>query len=120
MAKCDEGYLCDVCGKAVDEVTDSELYLRYILREVRIEELNTTPERHLRCSPIQAQFIIDERFPPVELEGVFDKRLLDESEIVRMEQRASAAYRRLLEVVGSELPVSDYPLEPSVLRDSDE
>ena len=31
MAKCEEGYLCDVCGKDVEQLTDSDLYLRYVI-----------------------------------------------------------------------------------------
>ena len=31
MAKCDEGYLCDVCGQDVAELKDSDLYLRYVV-----------------------------------------------------------------------------------------
>ena len=29
--KCEEGYLCDVCGGDVEEITDSDLYLRYVI-----------------------------------------------------------------------------------------
>jgi hypothetical protein len=34
MARCDKGYLCDVCGEEVEEIVDSELYLRYVMGEV--------------------------------------------------------------------------------------
>ena len=37
MARCDEGYRCEVCGKDVEAVTDSDLYLRYILGEVPLD-----------------------------------------------------------------------------------
>src|SRR5437660_390556 len=40
MAKCDEGYRCDVCGRDVEAITDSELYLRYVLGEVPLEQLH--------------------------------------------------------------------------------
>ena len=33
MAKCDEGYRCEVCGRDVEAVTDSDLYLRFVLGE---------------------------------------------------------------------------------------
>ena len=62
MAKCDEGYLCEVCGTEVEGITDSDRYLRYVIGEVDPEQLHTLKERHLRCNPILAQFIVDERF----------------------------------------------------------
>ena len=34
MAKCEEGYLCDVCGGDVEEITDSDLYLRYVIGQL--------------------------------------------------------------------------------------
>ena len=34
MARCDQGYLCAVCGAEVEEMTESELYLAYVLGEV--------------------------------------------------------------------------------------
>ena len=39
MAGCERGYLCTVCGQDVEEITDSVLYLRYVLGEVEWEEL---------------------------------------------------------------------------------
>jgi hypothetical protein len=77
MAKCDEGYLCDVCGQDVAELTDSEMYLRYIVGMLDPEVLHTTPERHIRCNPSLAQYIVADDFPPVVVEGPFDKRTLD-------------------------------------------
>ena len=60
MAKCDEGYLCSVCGEDVAEITDSDLYLRYVIGLLDPELLHATPERHIRCNPLLAQFIVDE------------------------------------------------------------
>ena len=51
MAKCERGYLCEVCGQDVAEITDSDLYLRYVLGEVPIYRLHQLPERHVRCNP---------------------------------------------------------------------
>jgi hypothetical protein len=34
VAKCDEGYRCEVCGLDVEVIVDSDLYLRYVLGEV--------------------------------------------------------------------------------------
>ena len=31
VARCEEGYLCDVCGGDVEAITDSDLYLRYVI-----------------------------------------------------------------------------------------
>ena len=59
MAKCDEGYLCEVCGKDVANLTESDLYLRYVIGMLDPEVLHTSPERHIRCNPALAQFIVD-------------------------------------------------------------
>ena len=42
MAKCEEGYLCDVCGQDVAEITDSDLYLRYVVGMLDPEVLLVT------------------------------------------------------------------------------
>ena len=44
MAKCDEGYRCEVCGVDVEAITESDLYLRYVLGEVPLE-LTSSPPR---------------------------------------------------------------------------
>ena len=69
MAKCDEGYLCDVCGNDVAALTESELYLRYIVGMLDPEVLHTTPERHIRCNPPLAQYIVADDFEPMVVEG---------------------------------------------------
>ena len=43
MAGCERGYLCTVCGQEVEEITDSDLYLRYVLGEVEWEVLQQCP-----------------------------------------------------------------------------
>src|SRR3569833_2928011 len=53
--RCEEGYLCDVCGGDVEEITDSDLYLRYVIGMVDPETLHTTRERHVRCNPALTQ-----------------------------------------------------------------
>ena len=110
MAQCDEGYLCEVCGKDVAEITDSDLYLSYILGLIELRELFHARERHLRCNPVQAQFIIDERFPPVVVEGPFDKRLQDAAAVREQEERVTRGWLRLQEVGGSGIPITEYPL----------
>ena len=57
MAKCDEGYRCEVCGEDVTSIVDSDLYLRYVIGELDPEVLHTSPERHIRCNPVLAQFM---------------------------------------------------------------
>ena len=110
MAKCDEGYLCGVCGQDVGGIEESDLYLRYIIGEVDPETLHTTPERHIRCNPALAQFIVDDTFEPVVVEGAFDKRNLDASYVRDRETLLTRGWRRLREVAGLELPIMDYPL----------
>src|SRR5580704_9827500 len=77
MVACDLGYLCDVCGIDVEAIIDSDLYLRYILGEVSPLELPTQRERHIRCNPAMAQYIVDPAFAPVRCEGFFAKEMLD-------------------------------------------
>ncbi len=110
VAKCDQGYLCTICGKAVESLEESELYLRYVAGWVDAELLHTTPDRHLRCSPAIAQFIVDDRFEPVTCHGEFAKENLDPQTVQQREQLLTRAWRRLLEVKGSSLPIVDYPV----------
>lgn len=110
VAACEQGYLCDVCGDEVEDITDSDLYLRYVIGEVPTRELMTARERHLRCNPTLAQFIVDERFEPVVVEGFFDKRQLDPADVALREELVSRGYRRLHEVRALGIPISAYPL----------
>ncbi|REK15903.1 MAG: hypothetical protein DWQ37_08815 [Planctomycetota bacterium] len=110
MAKCEEGYLCDVCGGDVEEITESDLYLRFVIGMVDPETLHTTAERHIRCNPVLAQFIVDADFEPVSVEGDFDKQRLDANYVREREAIVSRGYRRLREVAHLDLPIVDYPL----------
>ena len=110
MAKCDEGYLCEVCGEDVAEIVESDLYLRYVIGLLDPEVLHTTAERHLRCNPTLAQFIVDGRFEPVSVEGAFDKRHLDANYVKQQETLVTRGWRRLHEVVQNEAAIIDYPL----------
>lgn len=110
MAKCERGYLCDVCGREVEEMTDSDLYLRYILGEVSPETLPTSPERHIRCNPATAQFIVDSAFEPVACDGLFAKATLDAAFVADQEQRVTQAWRRLQQLPGLAIPILEYPL----------
>ena len=111
MAKCEEGYLCDICGAEVEEIFDSDLYLRYVIGMLDPETLHTQAERHLRCNPSLAQFIVDDRFVPVFLEGDFDKRQLDPVFVSEREQLVTRGWQRLQELRDSTLPIIDYPLD---------
>jgi hypothetical protein len=114
MVRCEQGYLCDVCGADVEEITDSDLYLRYILGEVPPPQLPTLRERHIRCNPATAQYIVDAGFPPVSCDGIFAKELLDPTFVAEQEGRVSRAWRRLQEIPRLGLPITEYPL-PEVL-----
>lgn len=116
MAKCDEGYLCDVCGEDVAELPESDLYLRYVIGQLDPEVLHTTKERHIRCNPALAQYIVDERFGPVEIEGAFDKRQLDPAYVREQELLVTRGWRRLVELRGSEIPIIEYPLPEALAK----
>jgi hypothetical protein len=114
MAKCDEGYLCDVCSQDVAELTDSDLYLRFIVGLLDPEVLHTTSERHIRCNPTLAQYIAADDFEPVAVEGPFDKRQLDLAYVRDREQLITRGWKRLKEVVTLGIPIIEYPL-PEVI-----
>ena len=115
MAKCDEGYLCDVCGKDVATLSESDLYLRYIVGLLDPEVLHTTPERHIRCNPALAQYIVADDFDPVTVEGPFDKRTLDADYVGEQESLLTRGWQRLNEVAGTDLRIVEYPL-PEVIE----
>jgi len=110
MARCEQGYLCEVCGKDVGEITESDLYLRYVLREVAPDVLHLARERHVRCNPTLAQYIVDPAFPPLRCEGYFAKESLDPDFVAAEEARVTRGWQRLQELPGLGLPISDYPL----------
>jgi hypothetical protein len=110
MARCELGYLCEVCGREVEAITDSDLYLRYVLGEVPPEQLHALPERHLRCNPELAQYIVDPAFPPVRCEGFFAKEALDPAFVATEEQRVTRGWRRLQEIPSLGIPIIEYPL----------
>jgi hypothetical protein len=112
MAACDRGYLCAVCGGDVEEIGDSGLYLRYVLGEVKAEQLDRMPERHIRCDPTLAQFIVAEGFEPIVLEdGPFAKTGLDPQFVEQEERRVTRGYLRLRELAAKGLSIWDYPIE---------
>jgi hypothetical protein len=117
MAQCDEGYLCDVCREEVDAITESDLYLRYVLGEVHPEQLHRTKERHIRCNPILAQFVVDAEFEPVHCSGAFAKDQLDPEFVAQEEQRVTRGWKRLQELPGLGLTtIQEYPLPEVIAR----
>jgi hypothetical protein len=102
--------LCEVCGGDVEELSESQLYLSYVIGELDPELLHTTRERHIRCNPVLAQFIVDPEFDPVRAEAPFDKRLLDSVFVAVRERLVTRGYQRLQELRGTDLPILEYPL----------
>jgi len=110
LAKCDEGYRCEVCGQDVEAIIDSDLYLRYVLGEVPLEMLHRLPERHIRCNPALAQYIVEAGFEPVTCEGAFGKAGFDPDFVRDEERRVTRAWRRLQALPRLGLTVLEYPL----------
>src|SRR5262245_19504073 len=110
MARCERGYLCEVCGAEVEEITESDLYLGFVLGEVPGEVLPTRRERHVVCNPERAQYIVDPAFAPVRCEGAFSKGLLDPAFVAEEEARVTRAWRRLQEIPTLGIAIVDYPL----------
>src|SRR5262249_22948835 len=110
MARCERGYLCEVCGAEVEGIAESDLYLAYVLGEVPGEQLHLRRERHIRCNPERAQYIVDPAFPPVRCEGVFAKEALDPDHVAAEEVRITRGWRRLQEIPSLGIPITEYPL----------
>jgi hypothetical protein len=110
MAKCDEGYRCAVCGFDVEGVTESDLYLRFVLGEVPLEMLHRLPERHICCNPALAQYVVHPGFEPVVCEGPFSKSEMAPEFVAEEERRVTRGYRRLLALPALGLSVPEYPL----------
>ena len=110
MAKCDEGYLCEVCGEDVESIVESDLYLRYVIGEVDPETLHIKRERHIRCNPTLAQFIVDTEFDRVAVESEFGKQNLDKQFVAAREELVTRGWQRLREVAGTESAVTEYIL----------
>ena len=110
MAKCDEGYLCEICGKDVETIIESDLYLRYVLGEVLLEALHLHPERHIRCNPALAQYIVAEDFSAISCDGPFAKSQFDRAYVQAEESRVTRGWRRLTAIPTMGVSVAEYPL----------
>ena len=112
MAPCEQGYVCDVCGEEVDSIRNSDLYLRFVTGQIDARELLTAQERHLRCSPVTAQFIETPEFEPVTLHGPCSKLRLDVNFVRRQSELMTRGWHRLQELaeLSHAQPISEYPL----------
>ena len=113
MAKCDEGYLCEVCGQEVEGIVESDLYLRFVIGEVDPERLHTLPERHIACNPVLAQFIDADGFQfEQEVPEGFDRKSLDEDYVRARSALVTRGWLRLQELagLGEDFPIHQYPL----------
>ena len=112
MANCDGGYFCYHCREYVENITESELYLRYVLGEVAFDNLLKLPDGHIRCNPNIAQYIDDDRFPPVSPEESALRKENQDPGFVRSEvEKVTRAWRHLQSLPGSGIPVEEYPLD---------
>ena len=99
------------CGKDVENVTESELYLRYVIGLLDPELLHATPEKHIRCNPALAQFIVADDFEPVILNDDFAKSELDEEYVQERETLVTAGWNRLKEIRGMpDTSILEFPL----------
>lgn len=115
MAKCDEGYLCSVCGEDVANITDSELYLRFVIGNIDPELLHAQPEKHIRCNPFLAQFIVADDFPAVTVDDEFGKGNLDPEFVQQREALVTRGWHRLKEIPSlGEVSILEFPL-PEVI-----
>lgn len=112
MARCEQGYLCDVCGEEVESIRESDLYLRYVIGEVSGRLLLSAPERHIRCNPVQAQFIEHPDFEPVVVAGDFSKEAFPTEDRLRRIELLTRGWLRLQEIAGlpAPVPLPEYPL----------
>lgn len=113
MAKCDQGYLCDVCGEEVTDIRESDLYLRFITGQIDSQKLLGSPERHLNCNPVVAQFIVADEFPAPEVAGAFSKAELETDYVREQEELMTVGWQRLQELyeISEQTPLNEYPLE---------
>ena len=119
MARCDEGYRCEVCQQDVEDILVSDLYLRYILGEVGLERLHLLPERHIRCNPTLSQYIVDNRFEPVVVDSLFGKAHLDADYVRMREEQVTQAWQRLQAIPRLRLSLAEYPLAMTPFSDQE-
>ncbi|MBU6384682.1 MAG: hypothetical protein KGS49_01970 [Planctomycetes bacterium] len=115
MAKCDQGYLCRICKQEVEKLSESELYLRFVIGEIDPETLHLSSECHLDCNPVLAQFIDDHRYASQsQVPEGFRIEDLDPQYVTQRKQLVTRGFQRLLEIQANRKAfsqVQDYPLE---------
>lgn len=118
MAECDKGYLCEVCGEAVEDMAESALYLQFIVGWIDPETLHTRRECHLRCQPTLSQFINDPLFQDIQVTGEFSRQELDPAFVKERSDLLTRGYQRLVEVARKRrgMTVTDYPLPEAIAR----
>lgn len=118
MAKCDEGYLCEVCGEEVEALSESALYLQFVIGWVDPETLHTRRECHLKCQPNLAQFIDHADFERPIVLGDFSRAAMDADFANERAALVTRGYERLLELQFKRrsLTVADYPLPEAAQR----
>ena len=115
MARCDQGYLCRVCNQEVEKLSESELYLRFVIGEIDPETLHLSAECHLACNPVLAQFIDHQRYRNVAQapEG-FRLEDLDPRYAAERRELVTRGFQRLLEIQSNRKAfahLQDYPLD---------
>ena len=118
MASCERGYLCAVCGQDVEEITDSVLYLRYVMGEVPWDHLNRAPRHIFVATRHSLNSSWTTRSSPCSCDGTFAKEQLDPEFVKTEEERVTLAYRRLRELAATNLPIAEYPLPHVSSRDA--
>lgn len=118
MAKCDEGYPCEVCGNDVTSIVESDLYLRFVIGELDPETLHTAKERHLRCNAVLSQFIDHETFDLISVEGPMDRRKLDQQFVRERTALVTKGFARLQEIATwtGDRDVTEYPLPDAIAK----
>ncbi len=105
MAGCERGYLCTVCGRRSRRSPTRTCICVTSWARSTWEVLHDSPERHIRCNPVLAQFIVTELFPPITVEGPFSKDCLDPEFVKSEEARVTRGYLRLHEVQTAGVPI---------------
>jgi hypothetical protein len=92
-------------------MTDSDLYLRFVIGEVDPGQLHALPERHIACNPILAQFIDDEQFSaPIVVPEAFAKSGLDPAYVRQRTDLVTRGWQRLQQMARDRSPITEYPL----------
>lgn len=114
MAKCDQGYLCRVCGEPVKGIHESSLYLHFVIGDIPPRALLTQHDQHLSCNPQLTQFIVCDDYSTPAVEGETGKALMDESQRIARERLVTAGYLRLKFLHQMNLSLSEYPFSPEM------